>query len=196
VLSNSELSKHLERKRKKKKKKKFLGSGTVKFQPWYFWCYSLSIPSWCWYLSSISVVSPGGWVRRQLCEPLSALFQAGAHLLPNVSHLLLQALFTDSSHGKHLIAFSSLLWWRGLPASYYCRLCLLKVHLESSSLILPPSPVHSEHLSPSTVCPFQFLAYDSVVFWFYFCLVGVSPSGAMLVYPKNGCRSTLCRLFA
>jgi hypothetical protein len=33
------------------------------------------------------------WVRRQLCRPLSALFQAVAHLPPVASQLLLQALF-------------------------------------------------------------------------------------------------------
>jgi hypothetical protein len=39
------------------------------------------------------VVSPGGWVRRQLYELLSALFQAAAPLPPTVSQLLLHALF-------------------------------------------------------------------------------------------------------
>jgi hypothetical protein len=47
VLSNSELKKHLEKKRKKKKgkrkEKKIPGSGTMNFQSWYFWCYSFSI---------------------------------------------------------------------------------------------------------------------------------------------------------
>jgi hypothetical protein len=37
--------------------------------------------------------------------------------------------------------FTSLLWWRDLPAIYYCQLCLPKSHMESSSLSLPLSPV-------------------------------------------------------
>jgi hypothetical protein len=161
----------------------------MKFQSWYFWCYSFSIQSWCWYLSSNSVVSPGVWVRRQLCEPLSALFQAVAHLLPTVSHLLLQALLTDSSHGKHLLAFSSFLWWRG-------RLCLLKVHEESSSLILPPSPV-PQNTSPHPLCvPFSSLFMIPLFFGFIFAWWGSVLKGAMLVYHRDSCRSTVCRSFA
>jgi hypothetical protein len=41
---------------------------------------------------------------RQLCDPLSALFQAAAHLLPTVSHVLLYILFTKGTHGEQLIA--------------------------------------------------------------------------------------------
>jgi hypothetical protein len=41
------------------------------------------------------VVWSGGRVRRQLCEPLSSLFQAAAHLPPTASLLLLQALFIE-----------------------------------------------------------------------------------------------------
>jgi hypothetical protein len=40
----------------------------------------------------------------ELCEPLSALFQAVAHLLPTVSCLLLQSVFTESLRGKQLLA--------------------------------------------------------------------------------------------
>jgi hypothetical protein len=46
------------------------------------------------------VVSPGGWVWRQLCEPLSALFEAVAHLPLTVSRLLLQALFVAVHRGE------------------------------------------------------------------------------------------------
>jgi hypothetical protein len=65
----------------------------------------LQHPVLCWYLSSGPViVLPDGWVRRQLCEPLSVLFQAVAHLPPTLSQLLLQAFFTDSLHGEQLLA--------------------------------------------------------------------------------------------
>jgi hypothetical protein len=58
----------------------------------------------------------------------------------------------------------------------------------------PPSPVCSEH--PSLLCvPFQFLVYYSVV-----VVVlqgrGRSVQGAMLAYPRGGCGSTVCLLFA
>jgi hypothetical protein len=53
-----------------------------------------------------------------------------------------------------------------LSASYFCRLCLLKVHMESSSLLLPPSLVHSKHPAFCAACPFQFLAYYLLLFFF------------------------------
>jgi hypothetical protein len=142
------------------------------------------------------------------------------HLLLTVNHLLLQALFTESSRGElplppslverlvcqlHLQSLFTesscrkqslplpLLWWRGLPAGYFCRLCLLKVCAGRSFLFLPPSLVHSKNPALSTACPFQFLVYYSVVFgrsW------GQSVQGAMLVYPRSGCGSTTCCLFA
>jgi hypothetical protein len=51
-------------------------------------------------LSSTVVVSPGGWVRRQLCEPLSAVIQAAAHLPHTASWPLLKALFIAVHWGK------------------------------------------------------------------------------------------------
>jgi hypothetical protein len=41
------------------------------------------------------VLSPGGWVRKHLCEQLSGLLQAAFHLPPTASQLLLQALFIE-----------------------------------------------------------------------------------------------------
>jgi hypothetical protein len=39
------------------------------FQSQELWCCSFSIQSRCWYLiNSTVVVSPGGWMRTQLCE--------------------------------------------------------------------------------------------------------------------------------
>jgi hypothetical protein len=72
-----------------------------------------------------------------------------------------------------------------LPASYFCRLCLPKVCVESSSLLSLPSQVeclvshlpfqalftvslHGEHPALFAACPFQFFAYYSV----FFCGVG------------------------
>jgi hypothetical protein len=49
------------------------------------------------------IISSGDWIWRQLSEPLSALFEGVAYLVPTVSQLLLQALFIrvlrdESSH--------------------------------------------------------------------------------------------------
>jgi hypothetical protein len=112
-------------------------------------------------------VLPGGWVRRQFCEPLSALFRQWL-----ICHLL--------------------------SAIYFCRLCLLKVRMESSSLLLLSSPQHSEHHTLSVVCPFQFLVYCSG-FWlllFFLWGRGQSVQGAMLVYSRGDCGSNACCLFA
>jgi hypothetical protein len=86
---------------------------------------------------------------------------------------------------------SSLLGWRDVSASYYCNLCLLKIPVVFSSLPLPPSPVRWE---PCPLCCslFQFLIYYSV----FLGGRGQSVQGTMLVYPKGGCGSTVCRLFA
>jgi hypothetical protein len=86
---------------------------------------------------------------------------------------------------------SSLLWWKGLPASYCCRLCLLKVHVKSSTLLLPPSLVHSKH---STLCSMSF-SVPCLLFSFLWG-GGQSVQGDLLVYPRGGCGSTTCHLFA
>jgi hypothetical protein len=68
-------------------------------------------------------------------------------------------------------------------------LCLLKVHMEISSLLLPPSLVYLQQPSHPLLCvSFQFLVY-SVVYFVYFFLGGVegqSDQGTMLIYPKGG----------
>jgi hypothetical protein len=68
---------------------------------------------------------------------LSGLFQAAAHLPPTVSHILLQALFTESLHGELPLPLSPV---EGLACQLFFRLSLLKVHMESNSL---PSPSFS-----------------------------------------------------
>jgi hypothetical protein len=89
------------------------------------------------------VVSPGVWVWRQLCEPLSALFEAAAHLPPPVSWLQLQALFiavfrAELSHSPNPAGFVYLEFsWKLTPSLsssvkscqpvYSCRPCLLRV---------------------------------------------------------------------
>jgi hypothetical protein len=89
------------------------------------------------------VVLPGGWVRRQLCELLSALFQAAAHLPPTVSRLLLRLYllhFTGGSCNTHLLqqalfrvllgaCSSFFLQCRVLPTCYSCIPCLFRVHM-------------------------------------------------------------------
>jgi hypothetical protein len=76
----------------------------------------------------------------ELCGPLSALFQAAAYYQPTVD----------------LSAFSAI--------------CLLKVPMEISSLLLPPSLVCLEHPAPLLCVPFQFLVYCSV----FICVWGIS----------------------
>jgi hypothetical protein len=94
-----------------------------------------------------------------------------------------------------------------LSVIYYCRVCLLKDHIKSSSLFLILSPVEllacqlllqalcSEPSTLSASCPFQFLVYYSVVCC-CFLRQGQSVQGATLVYPRGSCGSTTCRLFA
>jgi hypothetical protein len=158
-------------------------------------CYTFSIQSWCCYLSSRSViVSPGGWVKRQLCEPLSALFQAIAHLPPTVSRLLLQALFTESLHGELPFPPSlveGLAFW----------LLLQPLFIESSHgehLLVPP-PFSSVLRAPSRLCCVSF-SVPCLLFRFFLLFFlwgrGQSVQGAMLVYLRGGCGSTTCYLFA
>jgi hypothetical protein len=110
---------------------------------------------------------PGGWIRRQLCEPLSALFQAAVHLLPTISHLLLQALFTESSQ-KELPLFPSPVCSEHSSHSTACPFQFLVYY---SLLIL-------------FVCLFVLQGE------------GQSVQGAMLVYPRDGCGNMVYHLFA
>jgi hypothetical protein len=76
-------------------------------------------------------------------------------------------------------------------------LCLLKVHMEISSLLLPSSPVCLQHPAPSAACSISapFLLFSFV--FFFFCRVwGQSVQEAMLVYPRGGCGNNMCHLFA
>jgi hypothetical protein len=63
----------------------------------------------------------------------------------------------------------------------------LKVH-EISSLLLPRSYCAFGNSIPLLCVSFQFLVYCSV-FWFFAGDVQ-SAQGAMLVYPRGGCRKT------
>jgi hypothetical protein len=96
------------------------------------------------------VILPGGWVRRQLCEPLSALFQAVVYLPHTVSRLLLQALFTALHSGKlsylhSLAGFVCSEFWMPAPSlfssvkSYQAVTAAGLVYLEfvSSTVHLP-----------------------------------------------------------
>jgi hypothetical protein len=53
-------------------------------------------------------------------------------------------------------------------------LCLLEVRMDISSLLLPTSPVHSEHSAPSSVCSFSVpcLLFSLFSFFFLFCRAG------------------------
>jgi hypothetical protein len=114
-----------------------------------------------------------------------------AHLLPTVSCILFQALFT--------VRFV----WRAAPClllsspveGLACRLLLqaLFTKILHGKLSLPPSPVCSEYPTSSAAYHFQFLFYYS---GFFLWRGGQSDQGAMLVYPRGGCGSTVCHLFA
>jgi hypothetical protein len=71
---------------------------------------------------------------------------------------------------RYLSCFRQLLVTCLLSAVYYCRLCLLKVPMESSSLLLFLSLGAP---CPSAMCPFQFCIYYPG-FVLFFCGVGVS----------------------
>jgi hypothetical protein len=75
-----------------------------------------------------------------------------------------------------------------------CSLCLLKVHMEMSSLHLTPSPVQLEHPAASASCSFS---APCLLFTFFVCgAEGQSVQWARLVYPRGGFGSTACCLFA
>jgi hypothetical protein len=87
---------------------------------------------------------------------------------------------------------SPLLWWKGLPTSYCCRLCLLKVHVESSSL-----PSHLLPCSQSTPPSFLHTLFSSFfIIQFFLWGRGQSVQGALLVYPRGSCGNITCCLFA
>jgi hypothetical protein len=94
----------------------------------------------------------------ELCGLLSALFHAAVYHLPTVSH----SAFPD--------------------------ICLLKVYMEISFLLLPPSPLCLQHHASSAVCYFSV----PCLFNFLFCFVFLcraecqSSQGAMMVYPRGG----------
>jgi hypothetical protein len=75
----------------------------------------------------------------------------------------------------------------GLVIGYFFRPCLLKVHMGFSSLPLPPSPASLLHVLFSSLFVIQ-------VFFFAGC--GSAWPGSMLVYPRSGCGNTMCHLFA
>jgi hypothetical protein len=151
--------------------------------------------SWCWYLSSSSVVvSPGCWARRQLCELLPVLFQAVAHLLPSVSCLLLQALFSESLHGE-LTLFPSLV--DGVLAGYFCRLCWKLVW--RAAPCSPPSLVCSKHCTLSVPCLLFrfFFSVPCLLFSFFFFLHGRGQAVWGYADISQGwLLGTLCCLFA
>jgi hypothetical protein len=80
-----------------------------------------------------------------------------------------------------------------LSAVYFSRLFLLKVHVDFSSLLLPPSLVSSEQPSPSAAYPFQFLVYYQA---FFLLVKGQSVQGTMMVYPRGSSGNTAWLLFA
>jgi hypothetical protein len=74
-------------------------------------------------------------------------------------------------------------------------LCLLKVHMEISSLPLPLSLVCLEHPAPLLHVPFHFLVYYSVLG--FFLLGGKSVcSGGYAGLSQGVCGNTVCCLFA
>jgi ABC-type Mn2+/Zn2+ transport system permease subunit len=73
-------------------------------------------------------------------------------------------------------------------------LCLMKICLEISFLLLPPSLVHLQYSSPSAVLVFSSLFIIQVFVLFCFFVCGVedqSAQGAMLVSPRDGFGNTV-----
>jgi hypothetical protein len=128
----------------------------------------------------------------ELCAPLSALFQVVAHHHPTVSHLLLQVLFTETSHRDQILAhppfsgaeacqpstFPDSVYWKFMRRSAPCPTTLLWC-----SQSTPPSLLHD-------------LFSSLFIIQFFLWRGGQSVQGAMLVYPKGGCVSITCCLFA
>jgi hypothetical protein len=129
----------------------------------------------------------------------------------------------DSFVNCYLPYFRQWLICHLLLAIYFCRLCLLKVHVESSSLFPPPFSgggacllatfagfVYWEFAWRAAPCSFPLLwctqstlpvccvsfSVPCLLFSFFLWGRGQSVWGAMLVYPRGGCVSTTCCLFA
>jgi hypothetical protein len=92
----------------------------------------------------------------------------------------------------HLPYFRQRLICHLLPAGYCCRLCFLRVSVESC-----PSPLLqcTQGTPPSLL---HVLSPPCLLFSFFFFLQGRGQSvqGAKLVYPRGGCRDTAGHLFA
>jgi hypothetical protein len=91
----------------------------------------------------------------ELCGRLSALFQAAAHHSLTVSHLIFQALFTESSHGVQLLSFP-------LPSSPLQRLVsrllfqvLFTESLQGNQQFAPP-PFSNALRAPCPLCCVSF----------------------------------------
>jgi hypothetical protein len=101
----------------------------------------------------------------------------------------------DSFVNCCLSCFRQQFIWCLLLAIYYCRLFLLKVPMESSFLLFPLLwPAQS---TPPLCC--MSFSVPCLLFRFFFLFWGSraqSVQGAMLVYPRGGCGSTMCHLFA
>jgi hypothetical protein len=123
-------------------------------------------------------------------------FQAAAHLPPTVSHLLLQALLTENSSRKlpYLLfsgretcqpaTFAGSVYWKFVQRAAPCSSPFLRC-----AQSIPPSLLHVLFSS-------LFIIQFFVLFCFVLWSGGRSIQGAMLVYPRGGCGSTMCHLFA
>jgi hypothetical protein len=145
----------------------------MKFQSSWFRCHSFSIQSWWLYLRQLSL-------SHQVVGPVESFVNC---YLPCFG-LQLMATYCYSAT---VASFLYLKFPGELPATFSSRLCLLKVCLgdalslfSASNCVVsvylklrvglshPPSPMPPRHPTPFAKCPFQFLVYYSV-FWFYFC---------------------------
>jgi hypothetical protein len=111
------------------------------------------------------------------CLPFQSLFTVSSHgnhllALPPLlwcsgllAHLPFQLLFTECSPRDQFLVLPPISSAAAYLPVFLSSLCLLKVHTKISSLSFPPSPVHSDHPSPSTMCSFS---VPCLLFSFFF----------------------------
>jgi hypothetical protein len=146
------------------------------------WLYSFSLGKGQRSVSWLSAISVLWWFAECFSIFQCYLTLDTAHWLRRwVLWTAIYPIFGSSLSSTHCLCFCHL------------SLCLLKVSMDISSLLLPPSLVCSEHLALFVACSFL---VPCLLFSFFWGGGGLSVQGAMLVYPRGNCGNTTCHLFA